>query len=712
MADPYNIFWRPEKREDSRRYASDTDLEEAQVRADVQRYGITTRLLQEAQKELGKTDERLIKARLAEKKQRYTALSSANKELRARLDALSKAGVATFAAEARAAAQAYAATIKAQVDLVQAQYAFDPGDFTGFVSNIQINPNAAIEALTGSMNKLAQTGSKYMQPALINKILAELLFDDPRKLNVTSDPQEIAEALRGKGASEAVIDAFLASRSMALEVWDAVRAENDAANRALADVEGVIARGISNEAEIKTEAATLLTRFTNGLDAVEKVTDAKPDVLLAAIDADDRALNARDELQRRVDNLWAQREAFETGAKAEGDVDGRILADEGFRLWAADNGYDDIGYPQYDEAGNIVGASKGRQYNNALYEYDFQVRHAGRFGTLLRPGSGTKQVVEVSYVPKEAPKAAIVGGNVFVKIGDQTWTEGEGGAFVQADEPEGAEWQLAAKRDGNGFAPVTSVEGLTIDDVLIPEGTEEKATVESLYARKVVGERERMQANLIQKYGGRGYTAVRDPETGERTEIDGSLHPTVRVMSGGYEDKGSERLRRKSLRAAVGGRIPGVPVVSRTDGAPAYRFGGVTVIEGEPSTDPATERLRAKIATQNAEPAVPSVVEPIAGSRKDRRAARLASRRPKPPAWGEDLPEEAESVEMAPTAAEVTSAPAAPAAPEPPAAPLIESVDEIGLISDQQADKNSSAFWNAEAARRQALIDARKRKRQ
>ena len=89
MADPYNIFWRPEKREDSRRYASDTDLEEAQVRADVQRYGITTRLLQEAQKELGKTDERLIKARLAEKKQRYTALSSANKELRTRLDALS-----------------------------------------------------------------------------------------------------------------------------------------------------------------------------------------------------------------------------------------------------------------------------------------------------------------------------------------------------------------------------------------------------------------------------------------------------------------------------------------------------------------------------------------------------------------------------------------------------------------------------------------------
>ena len=76
------------------------------------------------------------------------------------------------------------------------------------------------------------------------------------------------------------------------------------------------------------------------------------------------------------------------------------------------------------------------------------------------------------------------------------------------------------------------------------------------------------------------------------------------------------------------------------------------------------------------------------------------------------MPEEAESVEMAPTAAEVTSAPAAPAAPEPPTAPPIESVDEIGLISDQQAGKNSSAFWDAEAARRQALIDARKRKRQ
>lgn len=692
MADPY-IFYRPPEEQRQRQYAPNTDLEEAQVRADVQRYGITTRLLQEAQKELGKTDERLIKARLAEKKQRYTALSSANKELRARLDALSKAGAATFAAEASAAAKAYAATIKAQVDLVQAQYAFDPGDFTGFVSNIQINPNAAIEALTGSMNKLAQTGSKYMQPALINKILAELLFDDPRKLRVESDPQEIAEALAGKGASPAVIDAFLASRRMALEVWDAVHAENDAANRALADVEGVIARGITNEAEAKAEAAKLLTRFTNGLNAVEKVTDAKPDALLAAIDDDDRALNARDELQRRVDNLWAQREAFGMQDTGTGDPDGRVLADDNFRLWAADNGYDDIGYPQYDDEGNITGAAKGRQYAAALREYNWQMKRPGKWNDMLKRGAGssTGQVVEVSYVPDDAPRVANVDGQTFLKIGDNTFVADAEGNFHQSDAPADAEWVLAARRPLDaeiGFEPIDSG-NLTAMELVTPETEAEKLTVENLYAKKVVGEREAQQAGFIQRYGRDGYVAVRDPETGERTEIDGTLKPTVKVLSGGYEAAGVDSARRKSLRLAARGQIPGGGI-AKAGGAPAYQFGGVTIIEGEPSTDPATERLRAKIAEQKAEPVDASVIEPIVSGRERRKKERLSQRfRPMP--TGSTLPDEVvrppDDEGVAPATAPVTPTrvegvsyegmadaykrstlyPRSPATPEPPA---------------------------------------------
>lgn len=629
MSSPYLIYRGQQEAgepTDSRLAAARVAAEGAEQRSIIKAYT-------DIEREKGRYNVEMLKQNVAARKNQLDNQQKTAKlfsDLQAKLNDVN---AQNYASASRAAAQAFEAAATNLFKLNEEMFAAPADVMQPFNQAKDVNPDAAVASLAGSFATLGQRNEKSRAHGVIDEAVRSIMGEQVNYIDLTDD--QIAAGFRNAGVTDPTIHMFLGLAGDGRRHYNAGRAAEDEVERSKRIVDGMVGKEGLLKEDVDAQIARAKQALALASQQIEETWQIDPDQVRQQLVEDQRSLQEYNTLSNRSDELYELAFGARRPQSAEAEL-GLLLDDPEFRAWADDNNLEDIGFAVKDKSGEVVGARPGKDLAMAFHRYKYQQKNPNNWGMFGRPGGGqfTGEVVEVKYMPKDAPMAgATPDGQAVLRFGDNYYQRegGDEGRFIKVDPKiaKGVNFRPVTKPD---YQPLSEADLAAPDfdpDTLMvanEDSLEDREKMAAVYARTKRGERVRLHASLMDEHVGKGYVAVIDDQTGQMEIISGDQLPVVRTIKG---EESSEKAQRRALRRHLSGAAAVDETAGPTDKGVQRRYGGVEIRQGELEPDERTAALQDRIAARQAE--IPDFTLPgpsaalnAATGRPDKRAAAAA----------------------------------------------------------------------------------------
>jgi len=563
----------------------DSRVRAAQVTARGKLAGEEQRTFRETTTQMSKYDMGMNRERNRLRSDLLKAQTSAASILTQYTEVMQNARVHNYQAKVDAAREILESGSQALTRIVSSRYKVPETMSKGLDSAILRSAAAGWELVAGDATRMQNSGEDLALPGFVNYVIDKTLGSE---YDIFSDPAELEAALRDAGLAADEVQRALVVIEDARGVHRGQSIAIDGINEQIKYLKDVAEEEVEDQAELDKRLASSRKALNAALSNVTSISNADPETLRRMISEDAEEGKRQEFLFDVAQTLWAKIQAGDVDDNDEAQL-GRLLADDSFRLWAADNGMSEIGYPKFDKDGEIVGAIPGGDLVNAFVLYDYQTKHENRWGRAMKPGGGqfSGEIVEVSYLPKGTPMVAEGPDGLVVRAAGKVYLVEEDGSLAEteASAAKGLDFGLVQKKGGQALTVedlATPGIGQTLE---LPANPTEADQFRALYARRFVGEREHSQAALLSQYRN-SYIAAAD-ENGRREVFTGDMQPIVRRV-GGDEDPAKRRSRAESrtLRRAISGRGPEFDSLAKPyDEQTEYEFNGIRILGGGAADD-------------------------------------------------------------------------------------------------------------------------------
>lgn len=640
MSSPYLIYRDPQQTgeyADSRLAAAEVAAEGAERRSVIKAYT-------DIEREKGRYNVEMLKQNVAARKNQLDNQQKTAKLFSDLQAALNKVNAQNYGNAAKAAAQAFEAAATNLFKLNEEMFAAPADVMQPFNQAKMTDPDAAVASLAGTFAVLGQRNEKSRAHGVIDEAVRSIMGEQANYIDMSDD--QIAAGFRAAGVRDPTINMFLGLADDGRKSYSAGRMAEDEVERSKRIVDGLVGKEGLLKEDVDAQIARAKQALALASQQIEETWQLNPDEIRSQLVEDQRSLQEYNTLSNRSDELYELAFGARRPQSAEAEL-GLLLDDPEFRAWADDNNLEDIGFAIKDKNGEVVGARPGKDLAMAFHRYKYQQKNPNNWGMFGRPGGGqfTGEVVEVKYMPKDAPMAGETpDGQSVLRFGDNYYQQDDNGQFVKVDPKiaKGVDFRPVTKA---GYQPLSEADLSDPDfepatlQVAIKDNLADREKMAAVYARTKRGERVRLHASLMDEYAGKGYTAIIDDQTGQMEIISGDQLPVVRTIKG-TED--STKSQRRALRRYLSGAAAVDETAGATDKGLQRRYGGVEIRQGELEPDEQTAALMDKIAARQSEipdftlPG-PSAALDAAGGKADKQAAAAALlARQKGPAIEED----------------------------------------------------------------------------